>query len=190
MAIAGPIFFRQVAHAAGSSPSATAASPFFLTPPIHNHVEQAFHADFSLERLSCKMRPPASSPLGDLRRHRFLRTRTSCSSGWRVVPARIPARGGRYLVRVHNSAPHSPVLCTREMQCFVHPTSDSLFPRRGIRSSLGTSCRRTDSRNRARVFAPVTVAAFSVRPRSSAPRRRLNVALRLCSAGRSTSLNG
>ena len=94
LAIAGPIFFRQVAHAAGSSPSATAASPLFLTPPIHNHVEQAFQPDLSLERLSCKMRPPASSPLGDLRRHRFLRTRTSCSSGWRVVPARIPARGG------------------------------------------------------------------------------------------------
>ena len=53
------------------------------------------------------------------------------------------------------------------MRCSVHPTSDSLFPRRGIRSSLGTGRSRTDSNNRARVFAPVTVAANAVRPRSS-----------------------
>ena len=70
------------------------------------------------------------------------------------------------------------------------PTRDSLFPLRGTRSSHRTGGRRTECNDRARVFAPVTVAAFSVRPPSSLAEPAAERRLRRCSAGRSTGLNG
>ena len=108
--------------------------------------------------------PPHRLAPGDLRRRPVMRTRTSYSRVSRVVSARIPACGGKCLVRTHSVAPHSPVLRTWEMRCFAHPARDSLFPHRGRRSPRRTGGRRAESNDHARGVAPVTLAACSARP--------------------------
>ena len=134
--------------------------------------------------------PAAPHPPGDFRRRLVMEIRTSCSAALRVAAARIPAGGGRSLISGHSSAPHSPVLRTWEIGCFTHPTAWLAFS--ASRNTLAAQDRLPPGRGQRP--CPRLRLGHGRRSLGPAPHfwphRRLDAAWRLCSAGRSTGLNG
>lgn len=95
----------------------------------------------------------------------------------------------------HNSATHSPVLRTWDMRRSIRPTRDSLFRFAELTPRVPACRLLVRTQGRATGVARVTFPASSdlvqllKHRRDFAPLRRLDTALRLCSAGRSTGLN-